>query len=325
MAYDLIIKNGMVVDGKGAPRFRADVAAHNGKIVAIGKLEATATNTIDASGKIVSPGFVDPHTHYDAQITWDQLLSSSSEHGVTTAIMGNCGVGIAPCRPDARALLTEDLVTVEGIDHVVLTQGIRWDWETFPQYMDAADRRGSAINLGFMVPLAPLRTYVLGPEANERAATPAETQTIAGLLRDAMQAGAWGFSTTASRQHIGHGGKPLSARLASREELGAYCNVLKQLGRGAIELALTKRYSELADDEEELLKFLLDASERPITWLSLHNLAEKPNAIAEILDRVAPLIKRGAIPQILTRPLLYDMNLRRPFMFTEMNAAKPVF
>jgi N-acyl-D-amino-acid deacylase len=325
MAYDLVVRNGTVIDGKGGPRFQADIAVHNGSIVAIGRISDAADNTIDASGKIVCPGFVDPHTHYDAQITWDPLLSSSSEHGVTTVMMGNCGVGIAPCRPSARALLTEDLVTVEGIDHEVLTQGIRWDWETFPQFMDAAAQRGTAINLAFMAPLAPLRTYVLGAEANERAATAAETQTIAALLRDAMQAGAWGFSTTASRQHIGHGGKPLSARLASREELTAYGGVLKQLGRGAIELALTKRYATLAQDEEEFLTFMLDASERPVTWLSLHNLVEKPDAIAKILDRIGPLIKRGGIPQILTRPLLYDMNLRRPFMFTEMNAAKPVF
>ena len=325
MAYDLIVKNGAIIDGKGGARFSADVAVQNGKIVAIGKINATAANTIDATGKIVCPGFVDPHTHYDAQITWDQLLSSSSEHGVTTVMMGNCGVGIAPCRPAARGLLTEDLVTVEGIDSDVLTAGIRWDWETFPQFMDAAAKRGSAINLGFIAPISPFRTYVLGAQANERAATIEETQTIAGLLRDAMQAGAWGFSTTASRQHIGHGGKPLSARLASRDELTAYCGVLKSLKRGVIEMALTKRYSELAADEEEFLKFMLDASERPVTWLSLHNLVEKPNAIAEILERVAPLIKRGALPQILTRPLLYDMNLRRPFMFTEMNAAKDVF
>ena len=325
MAYDLIVKNGAIIDGKGGARFSADVAVQNGKIVAIGKINATAANTIEATGKIVCPGFVDPHTHYDAQITWDQLLSSSSEHGVTTVMMGNCGVGIAPCRPAARGLLTEDLVTVEGIDSDVLTAGIRWDWETFPQFMDAAAKRGSAINLGFIAPISPFRTYVLGAQANERAATIEETQTIAGLLRDAMQAGAWGFSTTASRQHIGHGGKPLSARLASRDELTAYCGVLKSLKRGVIEMALTKRYSELAADEEEFLKFMLDASERPVTWLSLHNLVEKPNAIAEILERVAPLIKRGALPQILTRPLLYDMNLRRPFMFTEMNAAKDVF
>ncbi len=325
MTYDLIIKNGSVVDGNGTPRFLADVAVQNGRIAAIGKAEGLAAKSIDATGKIVCPGFVDPHTHYDAQITWDQLLSSSSEHGVTTVMMGNCGVGIAPCRPEARKLLTEDLVTVEGIDHEVLTEGIRWNWETFPQFMDAAANRGTAINLAFMVPLAPLRTYVIGTDANERAATAGETQAIADLLREAMNAGAWGFSTTASRQHIGHGGKPLSARLASRDELTAYCGVLKELKRGVIEMALTKRYSNLDDDEEAFLKFMLDASERPVTWLSLHNLAEKPNAIAEILDRVAPLIKRGAKPQILTRPLLYDMNLRRPFMFTEMNAAKDVF
>ncbi len=325
MTYDLLIKNGTVVDGNGTPRVRANVAVQGGKIAAIGQVDGAAGNTIDAAGQIVCPGFVDPHTHYDAQITWDQLLSSSSEHGVTTVMMGNCGVGIAPCRPAVRKLLTEDLVTVEGIDHAVLTEGIRWDWETFPQFIDAAARRGSAINLAFMVPLAPLRTYVLGAEANERAATAAETDAIAGLLRDAMNAGAWGFSTTVSRQHIGHGGKPLSARLASRDELAAYCGVLKTLKRGVIEMALTKRYAELADDEEALLKFMVDASERPVTWLSLHNLIEKPNAIADILDRVTPLIQRGAKPQILTRPLLYDMNLRRPFMFTEMLSANAVF
>lgn len=325
MAYDLIIKNGMVVDGNGTTRINADVAIHSGNIAAIGNLNGSAAATVDAAGKIVCPGFIDPHTHYDAQITWDQLLSSSSEHGVTTVMMGNCGVGIAPCRPAARTMLTEDLVTVEGIDHEVLSKGIRWDFETFPQFMDAAARRGTAINLAFMVPLAPLRTYALGREANERAATADEAQTIGALLREAMAAGAWGFSTTASRQHIGHGGKPLSARLASRDELAAYCGVLKDLDRGVIEMALTKRYSELAPDEEDFLKFMVDASRRPVTWLSLHNLAEKPNAIAQILDRVDPLIRRGAKPQILTRPLLYDMNLRRPFMFTEMVTAKPLF
>ena len=325
MAYDLLIKNGMVVDGSGKPRFHADLAVQGGKIAAIGKIDGAARNTIDAAGQIVCPGFIDPHTHYDAQITWDQLLSSSSEHGVTTVMMGNCGVGIAPCRPEVRKLLTEDLVTVEGIDNEVLTEGICWDWETFPQFMDAAAQRGSAINLAFLVPLAPLRTYVIGTEANARAATTEETQSIAMMLREAVTAGAWGFSTTASRQHIGRGGKPLSARLASRDELSAYCGVLKDLKRGVIEMALTKQYSNLDADEEAFLKFMVDASERPVTWLSLHNLAEKPNAIAQILDRVTPLIQRGARPQILTRPLLYDMNLRRPFMFTEMLAAKDVF
>ncbi|HYC47252.1 MAG TPA: amidohydrolase family protein [Burkholderiales bacterium] len=325
MTFDLVIRNGTVVDGTGSARYRADVGVENGRVSAIGKLEGDARNTIDAAGKIVAPGFVDPHTHYDAQITWDRVLSSSAEHGVTTVVMGNCGVGIAPCRAPQRGLVTDDLVTVEGIDKEVLVEGISWEWESFPEYLDAAERRGSGINLAFLAPLSPFRTYVIGSDANERAASEKETQAIAALLREALQAGAWGFTTTASRQHIGHSGKPLAARLASREELAAYGAVLKRLERGVIELALTKRYAELADDEEETIRFLLDASNRPVTWLSLSNLVEKPGATKEILDRVAPLIDRGGIPQIMTRPFVFDMNLRRPFMFTEMNSAKALF
>ncbi len=325
MAYDLLITNGTIVDGSGGARFNGNVAVQDGRIAALGAIEASAATVIDAAGQIVCPGFVDPHTHYDAQITWDRLLSSSAEHGVTTVVMGNCGVGIAPCRPPEREWLTDDLVTVEGIDKEVLVEGIRWEWETFPEFLDAAQRRGSALNLAFLAPISPFRTYVLGAQANERAATPAEARQIAVMLDEAMQAGAWGFTTTANRQHIGHGGKPLAARMASRDELAAYAGVLKRLKRGVIELALTKRYATLAEDEEGLLKFLLDAGERPVTWLSLSNLAEKPGAVAEILDRVEPLIRRGGIPQILTRPFVFDMNLRRPFMLTEVSASKPLF
>ena len=231
MNHDLLIKNGMVVDGTGNDRCRGDVAVKAGRIVQIGRVDGAAAKVIDAEGQIVCPGFVDPHTHYDAQITWDRLLSSSAEHGITTVTMGNCGVGIAPCRPAARELLIDDLVTVEGIDKDVLAQGIKWGWETFPEYIDAAEKRGTALNLAFLAPLAPLRTYVLGSEANERAATAAETTIMARMLRDAMDAGAWGFSTTASRQHIGHGGKPrrtggvwrgVKATEPRRDRAGAY-------------------------------------------------------------------------------------------------------
>jgi N-acyl-D-amino-acid deacylase len=325
MAYDLLITNGTIVDGKGTARFKGDVAVKDGRIAALGKTDGSATTVIDATGKIVCPGFVDPHTHYDAQITWDRLLSSSAEHGVTTVVMGNCGVGISPCKPTDRELLADDLVTVEGIDKEVLTAGIAWEWETFPQYLDAAERRGSAINLAFLAPITPFRTYVLGAEANERAATPEETRKIAAMLEEAMGAGALGYTTTENGQHIGHSGKPLAARLANRDEHTAYGGVLKRLKRGVIEFALTRRYASLSAEEENLIKFMCDASDRPVTWLSLSNLADKPGAVEEILERCEPLRRRGVMPQTLTRPFVFDMNLRRPFMFTEMAAAKPIF
>ena len=325
MSYDLLIRNGTIIDGTGAARYQGDVAVKGGKIAALGKVEGPAASVIDAAGKIVCPGFVDPHTHYDAQITWDRVLSSSAEHGVTTVVMGNCGVGLAPCRPSERDWLADDLVTVEGIDKEVLVEGVSWDWETFPDYLDAAEKRGSALNLAFLAPITPFRTYVIGEQANERAATPEETKKIAAMLEEAMRAGALGYTTTENGLHIGHGGKPLAARLASRDEHTAYCAVLKRLKRGVIELALTKRYAALGADEEDLLKFLNGASERPVTWLSLSNLADKPGAVEEILERTEPLHRRGVVPQILTRPFVFEMNLRRPFMFTEMKAATPIF
>jgi N-acyl-D-amino-acid deacylase len=325
MTYDLLIKNGTVVDGTGAPKRHADVAVKNGRIVEIGKVKGSATQVIDADGQTVCPGFVDPHTHYDAQITWDRLLSSSAEHGVTTAVMGNCGVGIAPCKPEARELLIGDLVNVEGMKKEVLSAGIHWDFETFPEYMASAEKHGGGINRAFLAPLAPLRTYVMGTEATERAATPEETHAITALIEGAIKAGAVGFSTTAMLSHIGHGGKPFAARVASRDELASYCGVLKRAGRGVIEMALTKQFGRFQDDEYELLDFMLTHSNRPVTWLSLHNMAERPSAVQEVLEKAAPLIARGGIPQILTRPLVSDMNLQRPFQLAEMSSAKGIF
>jgi len=325
--FDLIVRNGLVVDGTGRPGVTADVAVSDGRIAAVGPVDAQARakETIDAAGLVVCPGFIDPHTHYDPQIAWDRLLDASAEHGVTTVLMGNCGVGVAPCRAAERELMIHDLVNVEGMSAEVLSAGIDWQWETFPEYLDWADRRGSGINLAFLAPLAPLRTWVLGPEANERAASAGETRAIAGLLREAVEAGAFGFSTTAIPGHVGHHGKPLAARLASREELVAFCETLKALGRGIVELALTKRHGRFADDEYELLELLVNASERKVSWLSMHNLADDPQNLQRIHERVAPLMRRGAIPQILTRPLIAEMSLQRPFHFGEIAAAKGVF
>ena len=171
MSYDLVIKNGTVVDGTGAKRYQADVAIADGKVAEIGKVTEGAKRTIDAHGLVVAPGFVDPHTHYDAQICWDGAVTPSSWHGVTSVVMGNCGVGIAPCKPAAREIAMKDLVNVEGIPFDVLNKGITWDWETFPQFMDAAAARKPSLNLAFIAPLTPFRHYVMGEASMERAAT----------------------------------------------------------------------------------------------------------------------------------------------------------
>jgi N-acyl-D-amino-acid deacylase len=265
MSYDLLIKNGTVVDGTGAKPRRADVAIAAGKVAEIGKVVEGAKKVIDASDLIVAPGFVDPHTHYDAQICWDPYITSSSWHGVTTVVMGNCDVGIAPCKPSAREIAAWDLVNVEAIPFDVLTKGITWEWETFPEYLNAAERRGSGINLGFLAALTPFRHYVMGEESMERAATGEETAKIKALIKEAVAAGAMGFTTTAIPQHIGYKGRPIACRNASREEFKAYANALKELSKGSMELALTKSASEISDEEYEFLDFLLTESGRPAT------------------------------------------------------------
>jgi N-acyl-D-aspartate/D-glutamate deacylase len=325
MPYDLLIRNGSVVDGTGAPARHADVAVQGGAIVEIGRIRSGAERVIDASDLVVAPGFVDHHTHYDAQICWDPVISCSPWHGVTSVVMGNCGVGLAPCRPAAREIATWDLVNVEAIPFEVLSAGVSWDWESFPDYMDAAARRRSGVNLGFMAPLTPFRHYVLGEASMEREATPEETRQVAALLRGALQAGALGFSTTFGPQHIGFQGRPLACRLASRAELAAYCNVLRDLGRGVVELNLNDAPGVVTDDEYALLELFLEESQRPITWLSLLHREEQPDLCRETLARTAPLLARGARPQISCRPVIAQIDLKNPFGFANLPEWKVVF
>jgi N-acyl-D-amino-acid deacylase len=325
MSLDLLIKDGTVVDGTGGPSRRADIAIANGQIVEIGKVVEGAKKVIDASDLIVAPGFIDPHTHYDAQICWDPYITSSSWHGVTSVIMGNCGVGIAPCRPAVREIAAWDLVNVEGIPFDVLGKGIKWEWETFPEYLDAAERRGSGINLGFMAPLTPFRHFVMGEASMERAATREETAQIKALIKEAVAVGAFGFTTTAIAQHIGYKGRPLACRNADRNEFKAYANALKELGKGAMELALTKSVSVLDDEEYEFLDFLLTESGRPVTWLAVLNRDDQPEACQETLRKAEPLIRRGGIPQVTCRPLIIQIDLRNPFILANLPSWNPVF
>ena len=325
MSYDLLIKNGTVVDGTGSQPVQADIAVVDGKIAEVGKITEGAKKVIDASDLTVTPGFIDHHTHYDAQICWDPLISPSSWHGVTSVIMGNCGVGLAPCKPDVREIATWDLVNVEAIPFDVLAKGVTWDWETFPEYMDAAAKRGSGINLGFMAPLTPFRRYVMGEESMDRAATPEETTQIAALLREAMDAGAFGFSTTNGPQHIGYQGRPLACRLASRDELSAYGGVLKELGRGTIELALNDQPGVVTESDYALLDHLGTASNRPVTWLAMLSRDDKPDVCMQTLKQTEPLIKRGIVPQVTCKPLSVQVNLRNPFIFANLECWNPAF
>jgi len=325
LPYDLLIKNGTVVDGTGAPMRRADVAVADGKIAAIGKVDGSARRTIDAADCVVAPGFIDPHTHYDAQIFWDAALTPSPWHGVTSVVMGNCGVGIAPCRPADREIATRDLVNVEAIPFDVLQRGIRWEWETFPQFMDAAARRRPALNLGFLAPLTPFRHYVMGEASMERAANAKETQGVRALLAEAIDAGAFGFSSTVLNQHIGYGGRPLACRNASLEEYAAYSNVLKEKNKGAIEVALTRQIAVLEDDQYQLLDLLLAESRRPVTFIAMFDRDDIPEAVRDTLRKAAPLIKRGARPQTSPLPLTREVNMRNPFAFAAFPSWARVF
>jgi N-acyl-D-amino-acid deacylase len=322
MTHELLIRNARVVDGTGAPARPADVAVTGGRIAAVGHGLGDAARIYDAAGLTLTPGFIDPHTHYDAQVCWDPLLTSSSWHGVTSVVMGNCGVGLAPVRADGRELAMMDLVNVEGMSPEVLHKGIRWEWERFADFIQAATR-GVALNCGFFVPLAPLRQFVMGEAASDRAATPEETARIAAELEHAMAHGALGFSTTVLPQHVGHAGRPLAARLASREELRAYCHVLRGAGRGVIQIALGG-ISGLGAEDQALLDFLLTESGRPVTWAFLLALVEAPQRALEVLDQTEHLIARGAIPQVSCRPFMSQVELRKPFLFGSRKTFQPI-
>src|SRR5258706_8745993 len=220
---DLAIRGGTLVDGTGAPGTRGDLGIRDGKIAELGKLSGKAKRELDASGCVVAPGFVDIHTHYDAQIFWDRMLTISPWHGVTSVVMGNCGFGVAPTRTAHRDLIMRTLENVEGMSLEALRAGIgpEWPFETFPQYLDALDRRGSAINVGALVGHTPVRLYVMGEAATERAATDDELARMRAIVREAVAAGAVGFGTSQSPTHVGYEGRPVPSRVADLAEIHA--------------------------------------------------------------------------------------------------------
>ena len=313
---DLVIKNARICDGTGAPSFMGALGVKAGVIRYVGKADGqTAERVVDADGLVLAPGFVDPHTHYDAQIAWDPLLTCSPWHGVTTVIMGNCGVGVAPVKQETREILMQDLVNVEAIPYDVMKAGIDWQWESYGQYLDAIDRRGLGINVAGLVAFTPLRHYVMGEASFERAATSDEITAMRSLLRQAMEAGAFGFTTTTSRNHVGYQGRPLACRNASRDELTGVVRGLADVGRGAIEIILNSGGMYAVSDEDvELLRAITQASGRPATWLALFAHPGQPDYHDQTFAKLGDLVKQ-AVPQVTPRPIMSQGDLKNPTMF----------
>ncbi|HEU5190231.1 MAG TPA: amidohydrolase family protein [Methylomirabilota bacterium] len=319
--HDLVIDNARIVDGTGAPARMGGVALSDGRITAVGiGAGEAARERLDARGLVLAPGFIDPHTHYDAQVAWDPLLTCSSWHGITTVVMGNCGVGVAPCRPAARETLMGDLVNVEAIPLEVMRRGIGWEWESFGEYMDALARRPLGINVAPLMPLTPLRHYVLGEASFDRAATPEETATLGRLYGEALDAGAFGLSTTILANHVGDQGRPLACRLASPDELRGLCGEMRRRGKGVIEAAITSLPDRVTDEEYATLELLVNESRRPVTYLAVFaRPGRPPGAHEEVVQRMAPLLGRErAVPQVSCRPLRIQFTLKNPFIFATM-------
>ena len=268
MSYDLIIKNGMVVDGSGNARYRADLAITDGKIAKIGRVNESARQTIDAEGHVVSPGFVDGHTHMDAQVFWDPVGSCSSYHGVTSVVMGNCGFTLAPCKQEEADLVFRSLERAEDLSRDAMLEGIDWTWETFPQFLDAVDELPKGINYAGYIGHSALRTYIMGERAFEAEASEDEVKQMQALVKEAMHAGAIGFSTSRTFNHTTADDRPVASRLAHWDEVRAIVNAVGETGKGIFEIAgeAPGRNPERIREYHDRLKNLAVESGVTQTW-----------------------------------------------------------
>src|SRR2546425_853003 len=310
MAYDLIVKNGMVIDGSGFSRYRADVAVKDGVIVELGRVTAAAARTIDADGLFVAPGIIDLHTHYDAQPFWDRLCTSSVWHGVTTALMGNCGLTLAPLRPEHREPMLATFCCVEDLPVRSLSAVLPWTWQTFDEYLKAIDI-GLGVNMMPLVGHNPLRLSAMDKAAWDRAATPDEIATMQDLLRAALEAGAWGWSTTVSPTHAGPKGEPVPTRLAANDERVALGRTLGEFNRGVIEILPPGAAQPDEADRQHLLE-VAQASGRPVFFLTFD---------AEPRDYVERATREGAQLYALLRVIPFNprFTLKKTTFFNNLD------
>jgi N-acyl-D-aspartate/D-glutamate deacylase len=316
MRHDLVIRGGLVVDGTGTPARPGDLAVANGRVAEMGVVTARGQREIDAAGLVVAPGFVDPHTHYDAQLMWDPLASCSSWHGVTTVVTGNCGFTLAPCRPADRETMMRMLQYVEAMSLEALQKGIRWDFEGFGEYLDALERGGLWVNVGAFVGHSAIRQYAMGDAAWERAASDDELERMAGLVRTAMAAGAVGLSSSANTNHVGDRGRAVPSRLAEERELTRLVAAMGETGRGILELTIG---GSRVDRVAEIDRFaeLARAGGRPVTMVSIRHNPLAPNEHRQVLARLEALHREGlrVHPQGTCSPLTATFDLTGPFVF----------
>ena len=266
--FDLIIRGGTIHDGTGAPGVRGDVAVKDGRIVAVGKVDGDADQIIDAAGKIVTPGFVDVHTHFDGQVTWENRLSPSSGHGVTTVVMGNCGVGFAPCRPDQRETLVKLMEGIEDIPEVVMTEGLPWNWETFPEYLDALAERQLDIDIAAQIPHSALRVYVMGERAaRKEPPTGDDLAKMRALVAEGIRAGAFGVTTSRNVMHRTKAGDLAPSLYSDVDELCALAAGLKDADAGVFQIIPAP--AEPAEVEFPILRQVAEQSGRPISFTLL--------------------------------------------------------
>mgnify|MGYP001355542150 FL=1 len=306
MAYDLIIKNGTVIDGSGLPGFHGDVAVSGGRIVEIGKVSGAARQTLNADGLVVAPGIIDNHTHYDAQVTWDPLCTYSCYHGITTVVMGNCSLAMAPAHREDRAVLANVLSHVEAIPLEAIEAGVEWSWETIPEYLNALDKK-LGINVAALIGHSAVRRYVMGEASQERHATDDEVTAMKAIVREGLEAGAVGVSFERNLRHFDWHGRLAPTNLASEEEIFAVAGVADEIGRGVIQFGGDRNISTR----------LAKASRRPVFYGNITQQAVAPDKWRKQLTDAENMMRQGhrAYQFVMPRPgdLRYTLKTAQHF------------
>jgi N-acyl-D-aspartate/D-glutamate deacylase len=308
---DYLIKSATIVDGTGSASYVGSIGVKDGKIASISRNgdAPEATETYDATGMVVAPGFIDNHTHYDAQLFWDPMMTPSNVHGVTTVLGGNCGFTLAPLKAEDADYVRRMMQKVEGMPLEALESGVPWGWETFAEYLDAVEQSGLSLNAGFLVGHCAIRRYVMGAEATDREATDEEIKQIVALLHESIEAGGLGFSTTLSNTHSDGDGKPVASRKAGKDELLALCAAVGEHEGTFLEGIVPGCLDKFSDDEIELLAQMSATAKRSLNWNLLTIDSKEPDRIPRQLEASARARELGGRVIALTMPVLVPMNM----------------